>query len=180
MRMAEQHRRDTLARQWVRHPGKPLREQAQALVTQAMMNAKLLPRKTVKALLPSLGPVGVVRNYVDHFVAALLGLGRTTVRSCYHRMASNGFMPQPPRPVGRKRQAKHIAERVAVGPEAQQHAMLVHVRECLAISFYGQPDIEYERALRRMELAGVHVGTRNRSKKFVGSWNDWHARRRGL
>ena len=144
----------SITQQWV--AGQDLHVQAQALITQATLSTRRLPVRIIKGMLDALGIQGVVRNWSDHAVAALMGIGKSTSRRCYDKWRGNGWQPYQPHVRGRKVGGLAdpvVARRRKLEPEAtseiQAAAMQVRVRECLAIACRGEADIEYERRLHR-------------------------------
>jgi transposase len=144
----------SITEQWI--PQQDLHAQAQALITQATLSARRLPVQLIKGMLDALGIHGVVRNFAEHAVAALIGIGKSTVRRCYDKWRGNGWQPYVPNVRGRKAGGPAdpvVARRRKRKPQPtsdiQVAAMQVRVRECLAIASWGEADIEYERRLHR-------------------------------
>jgi transposase len=144
----------SITEQWMAQ--QDLHAQAQALITQATLSTRRLPVQMIKGMLDALGIHGVVRNFSDHAVAALMGIGKSTVRRCYDKWRGNGWQPYVPNVRGRKAgvlAAPDVARRRKREPQQTSEihvaAMQIRVRECLAIASWGEADIEYERRLHR-------------------------------
>ena len=165
--------------QYVGRGAKFLQPQAQVLVTQAVLSFRRVSPKVLKPLLLALGRHGCTRNFAEHAAGAVLGIGHTMARNCFERVRSNGMAPAAAGQPGRKRcrpvHPQQRAKRRRTRPgapedrpgEALVESWKVRVRECLAVSFYGLADVEYQRRMRRMLLGNPLVGQRFCSKAVV-------------
>ena len=157
----------------LRHPDKPLGSQAQALVANVYANVRSLPVTVLKAVLnhPSSVLTSVTRNFADYVAAHLLGLGRSCVRGCWGRLRCQDMQPRTP-DHARKRRVQEVDDATkAQHPHNDtakvEQALAARIRECLAVSYRGFPDVEYQRRMHSLALAGLYLGSKYNSIKFV-------------
>ena len=157
----------------LRHPDKPLGSQAQALVANVYANVRSLPVTVLKAVLnhPSSVLTSVTRNFADYVAAHLLGLGRSRVRGCWDRLRCQDMQPRTP-DHARKRRVQEVddatkAQHPHNNTTKVEQALAARIRECLAVSYRGFPDVEYQRRMHRLALAGLVFGSKYNSINFV-------------
>jgi len=151
-----------------------LNAQAQILVTNVYLNLRRLPGKMCKEMLEFLGR-GVPRNYADWAAAALLGLSRNLVRDLWQRLSAREWAVEDASTVPCVSAGARSAPNVSAGASspasrssgASLAALAARVREAVHVCSMGGTSIDYAKAIRRMQLAGVSLGTKYSHHGFM-------------
>ena len=150
---------------WV-HRHTPLAQQSQILISNVFKVAQRLSVPLQREILQALAPSRQVqRNYTDEVAAAFLGTGRQMPGAVCGRVERNNWQPiRPLEPVDTGSKGSNAVEQ-----EARDYNMMkVLVREVLSNAYHGRPDSEYVRAIRRLALNGVLVGSKYHFPAFRG------------
>ncbi len=155
---------------WVNRD-RPLNEQAQVLIGNAVLRMKMIPQHVVKAISQCLAPERRTQkqSYVASAVAALLRIGSTTVEKVLRELRRNDWRPKP--------LEEHKGSKGGVSPkealaeplaEAEHNTQLTNVvRVALSSVVEGLSFVAYERMMYRMSLANADVGAKYFSRRFV-------------
>jgi len=147
--------------------------EAQVLLANAYVNLRRLPSSICKTMLGHLLAQGEAlprRNYPDRLASALFGISRSTCRWVYEQMVRCSWQPDAGQ-MGRQASPQlpdpnTEAARPKV-PDKVLCAMASRLREALAVSHWGHPDVDYPRAMERLEMHGLVLGSKYNSAHFV-------------
>ena len=143
--------------------------EAQVLSVNVCLNLKRLPSSFAKSLWSCLTPggPGIVCNFADRLASKLMGISHSKARKIHERERGNNWIP-----IGA---AGVSTAAPATEPQKQDRdlralsALKVRVREALSIAHWGEPDTAFERQMARLQLHGLHLGTKYRSQHLVQS-----------
>lgn len=170
---------------WIHGRWAPLMQQGQVLLTNVVLGFRSLSVGLCRQMFASRCPSRKARAaYADEVAASFLGMHVETVRSIFEKLQRNLWIPHavpkpcPKRLLCRKRTVngdmrdKPGAQATDEQAEADRRsrnlcALCILVREALACVAASATDVSFICNLARLELAGVEVGTKYKSKEFL-------------
>ena len=150
---------------WVVPRWKPLLGQAQVLVCNAFLNLSKVPKNILQSV-SGFFPMTErkVKSTLLHVAGKLLGLPASTVQGIVRKVKKNGWKPC----VWEK--AAGVTKDTASHPApSESHETILQrlVREALFHCATGQSDVDYIRAVCRLQLSGCNMGSKYHSVEFI-------------
>jgi hypothetical protein len=140
--------------------------QAQVLVANVFLNVSRLPADILKQVAAAFGANVSRYHYADVVTKRFLGVGLNFASRLVKRLTKNGWVPTSTEP-----RARGQNDNIRLTPEAREEhqlrAMRIRVREALAATIDGDDDTSYARRLKRIELLGIDIGSKNITRMFV-------------
>jgi hypothetical protein len=142
----------------------PVLEQAQVLIANCSISLKRLPPSLLKSLQAALmhrQPSGKKSLYTQ-VAAQLLCLPVTTVANIVQKLSQNSWQPVAP-----LMPAKPTSKEAEPNKPEDSSIMVTLVREAIANSSRGHPDLDFISSLCRYTLNNVPVGDKYASSHFI-------------